>query len=160
MATLLDLANTMDHAVILVGLRARELTKFVSLRMLTYLIDATPVDTSKALSNWRIAVAGTSYGAEPIEPFFPGVAGSTARASARAAIDAATQALKGAQPGKALAIINTVPYIHRLNEGWSSQSPGGFIERAVLVGRRAVKEYNFNSRLRADIKRGSVKPDG
>jgi hypothetical protein len=158
--TLLELANEMNTAQLLVKLRARELTKFVALRMLEYLVRVTPVDTSQALSNWRIAVGGTSYGAEPIPAYFQGAGGSTASASAAAAIAAAKEALKGAQPRKALAIINRVPYIQRLNEGSSTQAPAGFIEEAILVGRLAVKEYNFNQRLKQDIRRGKVIPDG
>lgn len=158
--TLLELADEIDTARLLIKLRTRELTKYVALKMLIYLVNITPVDTSKAVSNWRIAVGGSGYGAEPLPPYYPGVAGSTGAASASAAIEAAKAALKGAQPRKALAIINRVPYIQRLNEGSSSQAPAGFIEEAILVGRVAVKEYNFHQRLKQDIRRGRVTPDG
>lgn len=160
MATLLNLGKDMDRLSVLVRLRSRELTKYVSLAVLSYLVRVTPVDTSKALSNWRISVAGTIYGADSIEAHFPGQGGSTAGASAAEAIQLAKEALKGAQPGKAIAIINAVPYLQRLNEGWSSQAPAGFIEASILVGRRAVKEYNFARKLKQDFKRGRVVPDG
>jgi len=158
--TLLQLGEDMDKLSVLIGLRARELSKHVARRVLQYLVRATPADTSKAVSNWRVAVAGTSYGAEAIEPYFPGQGGSTKAASAAEALQNANEALKGAQPGKALAIINKVPYLQRLNEGWSAQAPAGFIEAAILVGKYAVKEYNFNQRLKQDIKRGTVRSDG
>jgi hypothetical protein len=160
MATLLDLADDMDKMSVLIGLRSRDMTKFVALRVITYLIEQTPVDVSTALSNWAVAVSGSSYGASPIPAYVPGIAGSSAEASAQQAVEAAKAALKAAQPKKALAIINAVPYLKRLNEGWSSQHPGGFVEASILVGKRAVKEYNFNKRLAQDIRRGSVKPDG
>lgn len=158
--TLLDIAKMAQTAEIAVLLRARELTKFVALKILTYLVENTPVDTSQALSNWRIAVGGSSYGAQAIGAYFPGLAGSTQGASAAAAIAAAREALKKAQPKKAIAIINQVPYIQRLNEGWSAQSPGGFVEASLLVGKAAVREYNFNQKLALDIRRGRVTPDG
>lgn len=160
MATLLDLAEEMDQLNVLVQLRSRELSKFVALKIITYLIKETPVDVSTALSNWQVSVSGSSYGVEAIPAYVAGLSGSSADASAQRAIAAAVEALKRAQPKRALAIVNAVPYIRRLNEGWSSQHPGGFIEASILVGRRAVQEYNFNQRLQQDIRRGRVIPDG
>lgn len=157
---LLQVAKIAETAEVVVRLRARELTKFVALRMLEYLVKVTPVDTSKALSNWRISTSGSSYGAEPIPAHVFGSHGSTAGASAAKAILEAKHALKGAQPQKALAIINAVPYLKRLNDGYSAQHPGGFVEGAILVGKQATKEYNFNQRLAQDIRRGRVTPDG
>lgn len=158
--TLLDLANEVEGLGLIVKLRSRELTKFVALRMLEYLVDVTPVDTSQALSNWRVAVAGTGYGALPIPAYVPGEGGSTKEASAQAAIAAGRAALKGAVVGKPIAIINVVPYIGRLNEGSSQQAPAGFVERSLIVGKAATREYNFNQRLKQDIRRGKVVPDG
>lgn len=157
---LLQLATDMDGLGLIIQLRTRELTKFVTYRMLEYLVEITPVDTSTALSNWIVAVGGSSYGADPRPPFFAGTEGSTKDASAAAALLAGKQALKGAVPGKPLALVNVVPYIGRLNEGSSVQAPAGFIDRAVLVGKAAAKEYNFSQRLKDDIRRGRVKPDG
>jgi hypothetical protein len=145
---------------LLIRLRAVELTKFVTLRMLEYLVRVTPVDTSEALSNWVVALGGSGYGAQPIPPHVLGSSGSSAEASAAIAIANAKEALRKAQPRKALAIINAVPYLKQLNEGSSAQAPAGFVEAAILVGRQAAKEYNFNMRLRADIRRGKVVPDG
>jgi hypothetical protein len=160
MATLLDLAEEMDQLNVLISLRSRELTKFVALKIIKYLIEQTPVDVSTALSNWQVSVSGSSYGVDPIPAYVPGLAGSTEAASAQLAIKAAMDALKKAQPKRALAIVNAVPYIRMLNEGWSSQHPGGFIEASILVGKAAVAEYNFNQRLKMDIRRGRVIPDG
>lgn len=160
MVTLLDLAKDMDELSVLIRLRSREMTKYVALRVITYLIESTPADVSTALSNWRVAVSGSSYGAEPIPAYVPGVAGSSAEASAQAAVAAAKEALKKAQPKRALAIVNAVPYLKLLNEGWSDQHPGGFVEASILVGRRAAQEYNFNQRLAQDRRRGRVTPDG
>src|ERR1044072_8825569 len=36
-------------------------------------------------------------------------------------------------------IANSVPYIRRLNDGWSTQAPAGFIDAAVQVGIRKGK---------------------
>lgn len=160
MGNLLKIVKMMDTAEIAVQLRALELTKFVVLRMIEYLVAQTPVDTSKALSNWRVAVGGSGYGAEAIPAYYVGSAGSTQDASSRAAIDAAKAALKTARAGSPIAIINQVPYIGELAAGSSAQAPAGWVEGAILVGRYAAKEYNFSRRLAQDIKRGKVVPDG
>jgi hypothetical protein len=39
-------------------------------------------------------------------------------------------------------IQNNVPYIERLNDGWSSQAPAGFVEKAIL----AANGVNTNER--------------
>jgi hypothetical protein len=157
--TLLQLADEMDGLVVIIQLRALELTKYVTYKMLEYLVDVTPVDTSKAESNWIVALGGTSYGASPIPAYFPGSGGSTEDQSAAAALATGRATLKGAIAGKPLALVNVVPYIGRLNEGSSSQAPAGFVDRAVLVGKAATKAYNFNTRLKQDIRRGMVKAD-
>jgi len=160
MGNLLKIAKLMQTAEIAVSLRALELTKFVVLRMIEYLVAQTPVDTSKALSNWRVAVGGSGYGAEPVPAYYVGVAGSTQQASQRAAIEAAKAALKGARAGSPIAIINQVPYIGELAAGSSAQAPAGWVEGSILVGKKAAQEYNFKKRLAQDIKRGRVTPDG
>jgi len=156
MGSLLKIVEIARTAEIAVKLRALELTKFVTLRMLEYLVAQTPVDTSKALSNWRVAVGGSGYGAEEIPAYFVGQAGSTQSASSRAAIEAAKAALKKARAGGTVAIINQAPYIGRLAEGYSAQAPAGWVEGSIIVARYATKEYNFNKRLAQDIKRGRV----
>lgn len=160
MGSLLQIVKMMDTAEIAVQQRSLELTKYVVLRMLEYLVAQTPVDTSKALSNWRVAVGGSGYGAEAIPAYYVGVAGSTQQASARAAIEAAKAALRTARAGSPIAIINQVPYIGQLAAGSSAQAPAGWVEGALVVARYAAKEYNFNKRLAQDIKRGRVVPDG
>lgn len=159
MGSLLQIVKLMNTAEIAVKLRALELTKFVVLRMIEYLVAQTPVDTSKALSNWRVAVGGSSYGAEAIPAYFVGSAGSTATASQRAAIEVAKAALRGARAGSPIAIINQAPYIGLLAGGSSSQAPAGWVEGSILVGKYAAQEYNFKKRLAQDIKRGRVTPD-
>lgn len=152
----MKIASTAEIAV---KLRALELTKFVVRRMIEYLVAQTPVDTSKALSNWRVAVGGSSYGAEEIPAYFIGSHGSTQTSSSRAAIDAAVAALRSARAGSPIAIINQAPYIGRLAAGSSTQAPAGWVEGSLLVARYAAAEYNFNKRLAQDIKRGRVKLD-
>lgn len=97
----------------------------------------TPVDTTRALSNWIVSIGqrDPSY----IDPWVPGFAGSTKAASAAEVMALARLILKSRKPGQPIYISNNAPYIRRLNEGYSKQEPAGFVERAVIVGRRELK---------------------
>lgn len=108
----------------------------VALAIVKQLVSDTPVDTSRALSNWRV---GTGSTPPPIPPYITGSQGSSAAASAAQAIAAAETAIAANKSADVLVIFNAVPYIRRLNEGSSRQAPAGFIEKAVLAGRLAAR---------------------
>lgn len=87
----------------------------------------TPVDTGWASVNWwpSVGTPATGNTGRPDE----GSAGS--RASQQAA--GVTQVLSYTLSTAPIYITNNVPYINRLNNGWSQQSPAGFVDRAVQV---------------------------
>lgn len=106
--------------------------------MVEELVYVTPVDTSQALSNWQVNL--TSPAPDEIGPYYPGDRGSTRGASAREAIEQATQELAYKKPGQPIYLSNLVDYIKKLDEGSSSQFAGGFVPRALLVFRLAAQE--------------------
>lgn len=106
------------------------------------LVQVTPVDTSQALSNWQVDLGKPVDSSIP--PYFPGELGSTQGASSAEALAAARVVLHNKKPGETIYISNVLRYINRLNEGSSSQAPAGFVERAVLIGRKFVQ----NAKLR------------
>lgn len=130
---LLDLANDMDKLAESVPQAVADVGNQVALVIISDLARTTPVDTSKALSNWQLNV-GTAPTAE-IAAHTPGIKGSSRNASAQETIARATQELQGRQAGQAIYIANRLPYIKRLNEGYSGQQPAGFVERSILVAR-------------------------
>jgi|SRR5215217_1048176 len=138
MGTLKGLASRMNRLAN--GLDKQLLTKRakVARAVLMELLNTTPVDTSRAVSNWRVSASG-SWGAQWIEAHFPGAAGSTAAASAGTAMNLAEGALRAGRLSDALVIFNSVPYIRKLNDGSSAQAPAGFVERAILAGRLAAR---------------------
>jgi len=88
----------------------------------------TPVDTGWARANW-VPQIGTP---------FSGTAGSRPRAGTRTANDSASTAgiasvvtQYTASKGPAH-VTNNVPYITRLNQGYSRQAPAGFVQIAVI----------------------------
>lgn len=87
----------------------------------------TPVDTGWASANWWPAV-GTAPTGNIGTPEQGSVGGRQAQQAAGVA-----QVLSYTLSTAPIYITNNVPYINRLNNGWSQQSPAGFVDRAVQV---------------------------
>lgn len=136
MRNLLDLADSLEQRASKIDKKSSEAAAKVALTIITELVWVNPVDTSKALSNWQIGI-GSPVDSR-IEPYSPGEGGSTQRASASATIAVAKKILATKKPGQVVYISNALPYIKRLNEGHSGQEPAGFVERAVMLGRKQV----------------------
>ena len=108
--------------------------KRVGLSIMNNLYMDTPVDTGFARSNWHV-----SYGT-PQEA----IAGSkesvtdTFFSAGLAMIEAWSMGLGS------IYITNSVPYIGRLNDGWSKQAPSSFVQMAVaraLASAKAAVDY-------------------
>ena len=99
----------------------------------------TPVDKGRARSNWSVALDAPPR--TQIEAYAPGQQGSTGAANAQAALAQGAAAISGYSGWRnsSINISNNLPYINRLNQGWSSQAPAGFVEAAVQTSVRAVK---------------------
>jgi hypothetical protein len=132
--SLKDLANELRATADDLDKAASDAACQVAIAIVTDLATKTPVDTSKALSNWRIGLGRPV--ALAIAPHNPGRHGSTQDASAAATIAQAKAALAAKKPGQTIWISNVLPYIRRLNDGYSRQAPAGFVERAILIGRK------------------------
>lgn len=92
----------------------------------------TPIDTSRARTNW-VPTLDTPATAEV--PFAMGAYGSTANEAYQRAMGAAKEVAGQVKIGRKVWITNCVPYIHLLNDGSSTQQSRLFVERAVEVGR-------------------------
>lgn len=138
---LLDLAESLERRAKEIDSAVSELAVKTAQTIVADLAYKTPVDTSKALSNW-IVTLGTPA-TQDIKPHFPGEYGSTQNASAQETISRAKAVLKNKKPGQSIFIANNLPYIKRLNEGYSRQAPAGFVERAALIGRKVVSKFKL-----------------
>lgn len=103
---------------------SKELSEFVgeTLRELAIDIDRrvileTPVDTGAARSNWLASIGGPDM--------------STAEIDIGAALQKGAVTISGAQDYDTVFISNNLPYIERLNEGWSQQAPTGYIDQII-----------------------------
>lgn len=141
MGNLLDLAERMDKLADKVGEASSEHAKKVALTIVGDLAYHTPVDESTALSNWIVTLDSPSTA--KIDAHFLGDSGSTQKASAQETIDRAKQVLATKKPGQRIFITNNLPYIRRLNDGYSAQAPAGFVERAVLIGRKLKSKFTL-----------------
>lgn len=142
--TLLDLAKSLERRSDRIEKEANKLSIRVAKTIVEDLTISTPVDTSKALSNWQIGLRDAPKAPDDaLEAFYPGKRGSTKRSSAIATIRAAKRVLAGKKPGEVIYISNVLPYIRRLNYGHSQQAPAGFVERSVLIGKNEFKKAKF-----------------
>lgn len=142
--TLLDLASELEAKSKVVDKAASEHAAKVAIAIVSDLAHVTPVDTSRAQSNWIVSLGIPSW--IDIDPHFPGFRGLEATRNAAETIRLAKAILERKQPGEPIYITNNVPYIRDLNSGSSKQEPAGFVERAVLVGRRLVDEFSIREK--------------
>lgn len=96
---------------------------------------ATPVDTGRARANWIVNIDGpsTTIVQEPASP----------AQGARQALDQGRATIATYQKGQAIHITNNLPYIGRLNDGYSAQAPENFVLEAVNAGIQTLR----NARL-------------
>lgn len=135
-----------------VGVLAARIEKGVerTIRKVALVVDqaivmATPVDTGRARSNWIVSIGGPSTDIKPA--YVPGEGGASGAANAAKAIEqAAGEIAKFKLAQHSIHITNNLPYIARLNDGYSAQAPAGFVQKGVRAGVDAVK----NTRLLAE----------
>lgn len=137
MADLFELSRRMKVLSATLPKTANEEAKQAGLTILGALVWGTPVDKSKALSNWQVSVDTPNTAQR--QPYFPGEKGSTYAESAQAAFEVGKTVILSKLPGQKLFITNALPYIRRLNDGYSSQAPAGFVERSVMLGRKFAR---------------------
>lgn len=102
------------------------------------LIENTPVDTGKAVSNWQVGVNQMPQDVKP--PYVPGIDRSTEEQNKMAALSAAKQPLSTVKSGDVIHLTNNTEYIIDLHEGSSPQSPRGYmVNHAMTTMRFRVK---------------------
>lgn len=94
------------------------------------LINETPVDTSKALSNWIVSLHKAKN--KVITAHSVGTHGSTQTVSSGMAYSIGNAVIQRAKVGEIVYISNNVDYIELLNMGSSPQAERHFIQKAVL----------------------------
>lgn len=108
-----------------------ETGRAITLELFSSVIKDTPVDTGRARGNWQ-----TSLGA-PKD-------GEVSRNGDGPALAEVTSETAKFGMGKVIFLANGLPYILRLEYGWSKQQPGGMARRNVAriqsIVRKAVSD--------------------
>lgn len=105
------------------------LHKKIALEALRRVVLKTPVDTGRARGNWQTTIDS------PAEGEVRGRWKKTGRRSKQ--VGQSTEVMKGAQiiatarPFSTIFLTNNVPYIVRLENGWSKQAPKGMVSTTV-----------------------------
>ena len=97
----------------------------IAMQALRGIVLRTPVDSGRARSNWHVSLEFPVT--MEIGPHSPGKGGSTGAANAEATIAAGTQTINLAPAFGIIFIANGLPYINRLEHGWSGQAPAGMV---------------------------------
>lgn len=101
----------------------------VSIKLFSAIIKATPVDTGRARNNW-FASGGipsqetTTYGAP----------------QGTATIQRATAVINTATDWSEFTLTNNLPYIQRLEYGWSQQAPQGMVRTNITRFQQLINE--------------------
>lgn len=92
----------------------------VALELFKRVIYKTPVDTGRARSNWQVTIGTTASGTVEIDD-----------KSGAATMGKAVADSRGFKAGDTIYLTNNLPYIRRLEEGWSRQAPAGMVALTV-----------------------------
>lgn len=150
MADFNDLATFMDRIVVPVETLAKQKAAEAALSILADVINVTPADTGKAISNWQLTLDAPA--ASILPPYVPSPKGrvhkgvwehaadpaTTKILNAHPALELGLQTLNSKRPGQPIFITNNTEYIQELNSGSSKQAPAGYIDRAIIVAENIV----------------------
>ena len=114
----------------------------LTIEILRDLLNNTPVDTGQAISNWQVSLRGPIT--TQIASYAPGQQGSTKSLVIANAIGEAVGILAARRSGQVIYLGNALPYIARLNQGWSAQAPAGFIDSAFMRARLTQGAIRLN----------------
>lgn len=102
-------------------------------------IQGTPVDTGAAKGSWSVGIDGN-----------PTTFRSRKDKTGNFTVTRANQAIAKAKPGGFIRLASNIPYMTRLEYGWSQQAPNGWVRRATAKYRRFVRAAI--KKVKAEIK--------
>ena len=110
-----------------VGARADQVPRIVAVQISGQIIERTPVDTGRAKGNWQATIETPASDTLKDEDK-PG--SDTVQKVYRVANDF--------KAGNVFYLVNNLPYIRRLEQGWSQQAPAGMVAVTVSEFQQAV----------------------
>ena len=134
MPSLLEFAKIMRDRAKRFSINTDQAIKKIALDVDKSVVLATPVDTGRARANWQASINS------PID-----TVSSDSDSSGGKTISQAQAAIATYRSGDTIHITNNLPYIKRLNEGWSKQAPAGFVDKAVQTAGAQLKAIRLLS---------------
>ena len=104
-------------------------------------MEKTPVDTGRARGSWRLTVGrasdwqGLKKGPDDKKPDGAEIVPIQGSGGDAKVIERASAALAAMRPYQTIWITNNVPYILRLENGWSDQAPNGMVTLTLAEAR-------------------------
>ena len=114
--------------------KVNETRRAVVISLFSSIIRDTPVDTGRARGNWQ-----TNIG-KPAD----GTLGIRGAGEALAEVTTAASLMRGDQT---VYLRNNLPYINRLEYGWSKQQPAGMVRRNVARFTRIISDATKAGKL-------------
>lgn len=112
----------------------------VTLDLFARVVRRTPVDTGRARGNWQVGINSIPRGEFG--------AASEGRIAAKTTVAAGTADAIKAKLGDRVFIVNSVPYIFKLEKGSSKQAPAGMVT-ITLLEYQGIVQVNAN-----EVRRG------
>ncbi len=109
--------RALDEALDELPEQANDIKAYVALNLLNRIVQKTPVDTGRARGNWQLSLRTPAEGE---------VANAEEQTPASVVIEGENE-IANVAPGETIWISNNLPYIGRLEEGWSQQAPQGMV---------------------------------
>lgn len=94
----------------------RQFTQKIALQALRSLVLKTPVDTGRARANWNTTIGAPNPGDD-----------TEVDRTGTSTIAAGEAVIRGMDPFEEVWIANGLPYIERLEQGYSGQAPKGMV---------------------------------
>lgn len=107
----------------------------------TELVPSTPVDTGRARGNWQAGLSRRPVG--EVVGVYGGRGGLNLGARGDASIEQIRRVVRQSKPRQRIYITNNVPYIQRLNEGYSTQAPARFVQMALQRARETIEKQRI-----------------
>ncbi|MGD9210530.1 MAG: hypothetical protein PVI90_07130 [Desulfobacteraceae bacterium] len=130
------------------GTEVNRIVRQVALQIDQAVVLATPVNTGFARSNWIVSLdVPVDHTHDPFSPIKKGMDPNKINESANAkgAIDQGKQVIATRKLEQDVYITNNTSYIGKLNDGSSAQAPAQFVETAIEVGSRTIRNAKVST---------------
>ena len=104
----------------------------ITLEMFSRVILNTPVDSGRARANWQVAIGSVPEGVLELED-----------KSGTATVSAASAAAADLGTGDVIYLVNNLPYIQKLENGYSGQAPAGMVGLTVQQFQQIAAQVGF-----------------